>query len=112
VQAIYQMKPTISRAMATFTTLAVLPRAQPAISGAEPDLRIPPDVANDFWQRFDPVDLVTANPRLHSVSLGAFDQRAPGMGVAGLGDAAAPDGLATRSLAWDQAEIGHELARV
>src|ERR1700686_662254 len=31
-----------------------------------------------------------------SVSPGAFDQRAPGMGVAGLGDAAAPDGLATR----------------
>ena len=87
-------------------------REQPAISGAEPDLRFPPDVANDFWQRFDPVDLVTANPRLHSVSPGAFDQRAPGMGVAGLGDAAAPDGLATRSLAWDQAEIGHELARV
>jgi hypothetical protein len=36
-------------------------RAQPAISGAEPDLRFPPDVANDFWQRFDPVDLVTAS---------------------------------------------------
>src|SRR6202011_248732 len=71
-----------------------------------------PDVANDFWQRFDPVDLVTANPRLHSVSPSAFDQRAPGMGVAGLDDAAAPDGLATRSLAGDQAEIGHELARV
>jgi hypothetical protein len=28
VQAIDQMKPTISRAMATFTTLAVLPRAR------------------------------------------------------------------------------------
>jgi hypothetical protein len=33
------------------------------------------------------------------------------MGVAGLGDAAASDGLAARLLARDQAEIGHELAR-
>lgn len=32
------------------------------------------------------------------------------MGVAGLGNAAAPDGLATRLLARDQAAKGHELA--
>lgn len=70
-------------------------RSKTTISGAEPDLRFPPDVANDFWQRLDAVNLVTANARLHSVSPGAFDQRAPDMGVACLGDAAAPDGLAT-----------------
>src|SRR6516165_11504264 len=87
-------------------------RPQPTISGAEPNLRFPADVANDFWQRRDPIDLVAADTRLHSVRPGAFDQRAPGMGVAGLGDGAAPDGLATRSLARDQAEIGHQLARV
>jgi hypothetical protein len=75
-------------------------------------LCFPADVANGFWERLDPVNLVTADARLHSVSPGAFDQRAPGMGVAGLGDGATPDGLAARSLAWDQAEIGHELARV
>ena len=90
MQTIDQMKPTISRAMATFTTLAVLPRAQPAISGAEPNLRFPPDVANDFWQRLDPVDLVTADARLHPISPGTFDQRAANMRVAGLGDAPAP----------------------
>src|SRR5947207_9154950 len=75
-------------------------RPQPTISGTEPDLRFPADVANDFWERLDPVNLVTA------------DARAPDMGVAGLGDGATPDGLAARSLTRDQAEIGHELARV
>ena len=79
-------------------------RAQPTISGAESNLRFPPDVANDFWQRLNAIDLVTADARLHPVSDGAFDQRAPGVGVAGLGDAAPSDGLATRSLARDQAE--------
>src|SRR2546430_12708468 len=105
------MKPTISRAMATLTTLAVLPRAlsgryrvQSRTCGA--------DVANDFWERLDPVNLVTADASLHSVSPGVFDQRAPDTGVAGLGDGATPDGLAARSLTRDQAEIGHELARV
>lgn len=32
-------------------------RAQPTISGAQSNLRLPPDIANDFWQRLDPVDL-------------------------------------------------------
>ena len=54
---------------------------------------------------------MTADARLHSVSPGAFNQRASGMGITGLGNAAASDGLAARSLAGDQAEIGHELAR-
>ena len=36
-------------------------RAQPPISSAEPNLRFPPDVANDFWQRLDPIDLVTTD---------------------------------------------------
>ena len=87
-------------------------RAQPPISSAEPNLRFPPDVANDFWQRLDPIDLVTTDARLHSVSPGAFDQRASGIGVASLGNATASDRLGARSLAWDQAEIGHELARI
>ena len=54
----------------------------------------------------------TTGRRFHSGSRPAkvaFDQRASGMGVAGLGDAAASDGLAARLLARDQAEIGHEL---
>ena len=81
-------------------------------SSAEPKLRSPGDIANDFWQRLDPIDLMTTDARLHSVSPGAFDQCASGMGVPGLGDAAASDSLAARLLARDQAEIGHELARV
>ena len=108
-----QMNPTISRAMATVTTLAVLPRALSRRYRVQSsNLRFPPDVANDFWQRLNAIDLVTADARLHPVSDGAFDQRAPGVGVAGLGDAAPSDGLATRSLARDQAEIGHKLARI
>jgi hypothetical protein len=42
-------------------------QAQSTISSAEPNLCFPPDVANDFWQRLDPVDLVTTDARLHSV---------------------------------------------
>src|ERR1700730_13511413 len=107
------MKPTISRAMATLTTLAVLPRALSRRNRVQSQsLRSPGDIANDFWQSLDPIDLMTTDARLHSVSPRAFDQRASGMGVAGLGDAAASDGLAARLLARDQAEIGHELARV
>src|SRR4029077_8440241 len=56
-------------------------RAQPTISSAEPKLRSPGDIANDFWQSLDPIDLMTTDARLHSVSPGAFDQRASGMGV-------------------------------
>ena len=113
VQAIDQMKPTISRAMATLMTLAVLPRAlsrryrvQSRTCAFHPISRM------IFGSASIRSTLMTADARLHSVSPGAFDQRAPGMGVAGLGDAAASDGLATRSLARDQAEIGHELAWV
>jgi hypothetical protein len=108
VQAVDLMKPTISRAMATFTTLAVLPRARGRryrARGAEPNLRFPPNVANDFWQRLDPVDLVTADALLHPISPGTFDQRAANMCIAGLGDARAPGGLSARPFTWDQAEI-------
>src|ERR1700730_11566520 len=92
-------------------------RAQSTISGAEPDFRFPPDFANVFWQRLDPVDLVTADARLHSVSPSAFDQRAPGMRVAGLGDAPASGGLTARSFfsqhhGIDQRDSAHRLQGV
>jgi hypothetical protein len=45
-------------------------RPQPTISGAEPDLRFPADVANDFWQRIDLLDLVTADARQPTLSRG------------------------------------------
>ncbi len=54
MQAIDQMKPTISRAMATLTTLAFLRRAlSRRDSGAQSYQRLPPDIANDSWQRLD-----------------------------------------------------------
>jgi hypothetical protein len=56
------MKPIISRAMATLTTLAVLLRTVGRrYRAGEPDLRFAPDVTNDFWQRPDAVNLVTAD---------------------------------------------------
>jgi hypothetical protein len=105
------MKPAISRAMATLTTLAVLPRAL-SRSNAKPSLRFPPDVANDFWQCLDAIDLATANAWFHTVRPGTFNRCTSGVGVSGLVNAAASDGLATRLLARDEAKIGHELARV
>ena len=95
IRAIAQMKPTISRAMAwSLTTLAVLPGA------ARRRYRCRAEVALSRRYRerllaepFDPVEQLMADPRLHSVSPGALDQHASGMGVAGLGDAAASDGL-------------------
>ena len=41
-----------------------------------------------------------------------FDQRSPGKGVAGLGDAAPPHRSPARMLRRRQAEIGHQLARI
>ena len=67
-----------------------------AVGGSTPT----PDVANDFCQRLDPVDFMTADARLHPISPGTFDQRAPDMLVAGLGDAPASGGLTARSLTW------------
>ena len=112
MQAIDQMKPTISRAMATLTTLAVLPRALSRRYRVQSRLALSTRCRERLLAAPRSVDLVTTDARLHSVSPGAFDQRASGMGVASLGDAAASDGLAARSFAWDQPEIGHELARV
>jgi len=51
-----------------------------------------------------------ADARWHAVSPGSFDQHAPRQCVAGLGDAAAPDGGAGGMFAGDQAEIGHQLS--
>ena len=90
--------------------LAASPQAP--IASAQPNLRFPSDVADDLWQRLDAVDLMTADARPHSVGPCAFNQRAAGVTVAGLRDTAAPNGLATRSLSGDKAEIRHELARI
>jgi len=44
-------------------------RAQPPISGAEPHLRFPSDIANDFWRRFDPPAAVATDDRAETVTL-------------------------------------------
>src|SRR5271154_353339 len=106
------MKPTISRAMATLTTLAVLPRALSRRYRVQSRSCALQAMSRTTFGRASIRSTLTTDARLHSVSPGAFDQRASGMGVAGLGDAAASDGLAARLLSRDQAEIGHELAGV
>ena len=52
-----------------------------------------------------------AHARSVAVVPGGFDEEAPDMGVAGLGDAAAPVALGTAVLARHQAEVGHQLPR-
>lgn len=73
-------------------------RGQPPVAGTEPHLGFPGDLTHRFGQGLDPINLVAANPRLQAIRPGAFDQRVPGMAVAGLGDAAATDCPACRAL--------------
>lgn len=51
------------------------------------------------------------NPRRMTVSPGALDQHVTHTTVAGLGDPAAPDRVASRALAGHEAEIAHETPR-
>jgi hypothetical protein len=62
--------------------------SKPAITGAKPDLGLPSDVANDLGQFLIAVMQFAADARLHAIGPRPFDQRSPGKGVAGLGDAA------------------------
>jgi hypothetical protein len=65
-------------------------RHQPPKSFAQPHLGFPADVLNRFRQRLDPALNVLGNLRRMAVRPGAFDQRAAGTAVAGLGDPALP----------------------
>src|SRR5919106_5615554 len=73
-------------------------RREAAVTVAEAQLRLPGDLADRLGQAFDPVEQLAADPGLHAVGPGALDQDPAGMGVAGLGDAAAADVRAARAL--------------
>ena len=64
---------------------------QPAIPRTQPDLGFPRNIAYFCGQRLETVVQLAADPCLHALGPSSLDQHAPGQGVAGLGDAAAPD---------------------
>src|SRR5262245_60955216 len=85
---------------------------QPAKPLAQPDLGFPGDLARRPWGSRDQHLLLVSDARRMTVSPRGLHQHTQGAPVAGLGDRAAHDALAARSLARHQAEDWHELARV
>jgi hypothetical protein len=71
-------------------------KAPPA--AAQPNLRLPGDVADILRQSFEAIVQLAANPSLHAVGPGSLDQGASGLGIAGLGSAAPSHPDATRML--------------
>ena len=70
---------------------------EPAVAGAEPDLCLPGDVADGFWQRLDPGAQHLADPRRLAVGPSSFDEHAPGATIAGEGEASPTHGLTNRA---------------
>ena len=90
------IKPTSSRAMATTTWLACLPRAhQLSVAFTQPHLGLPTDVLDGFGLLFQSQLEVATDLGRIAVGPGAFDQGATGMGIAGFGDRTLPASLAT-----------------
>jgi len=109
MQAIAQMKPTISRAIAVVTTTFGLPdaarrryRAHRRTCAFHAMPRITGDSGSTVMQ-------LAADPGSHPVCPGSFDQHAPHQRIAGLGDAAATDCAPGGMLAGHQTEVGHQL---
>jgi hypothetical protein len=80
--------------------------AQPAIAGAQPDLRFPGDVAHRFGQPFEPGPEGLADPGGITVGPGRLDQQPASRSIAGLGDAAAFDTRADLPRHPDLGELG------
>jgi hypothetical protein len=103
-----QMKPASSRAIAPVTTLAGLATAgESAIARAQPQLRVPGDLADRPGLLLLPEPQLAADPRREAVTPGRLDQQPTSGLVAGLGEAAAFDAGTARMLGWHQSEIGH-----
>src|SRR4029077_6264303 len=83
-----------------------------AIACAQPQLRLPGDLADRPRLLLLPEQQLTADPGGKAVAPGRLDQQSTGGAVAGLGEAAAFDAGTARMLGWHQSEIGHQLARV
>src|SRR6202040_165120 len=84
---------------------------QRPVAPVEAVLRLPGDLANRTRRGRDLRLLVLAHPRRVLIAPRALHQHASRPPVASLGDRAANDRLAGRTLGWHQAEIGHQLAR-
>ena len=69
---------------------------------------MPSDVADRRRQPLIAVMKFAADARRHAVSPGAFDQHAPSQDIAGLGDAASPDGGVGGMFRRHQAKIGDQ----
>src|SRR2546421_1792187 len=83
-----------------------------AIAGAQPQLRLPGDLADRLGLALLPDQQLAADPRWEAVTPGGLDQQPAGGAVAGLGKAAAFDARYARMFGRHQPEIGHQLARV
>src|SRR5512132_3276844 len=74
-------------------------------------LRLPGDLADLRRDPIELLELLRAHTRWEPVRPRALDQQLTDARVSHLGDRAAPDGLAGRSLGRDQPEVAHRLAR-
>jgi hypothetical protein len=78
-----QRKAAISRAIAATTTGGFAGGAEAAIAGAEPDLRLPGDVAHRFGQPLEPGSQGVADPGREAVGPRGLDEGPTGPAVPG-----------------------------
>src|SRR5262249_26650220 len=83
--------------------------SEPAVAPAEPNLRLPGDLADGRRQYLVAVMELSTNACRHPVGPGPLDEHAARQRVTGLGDTAASNRAPRRVLARHQAEIGHQL---
>src|SRR5579863_8686267 len=83
-----------------------------AVTTAKTRLRLPCDRSNGIGCSILAIQKPTADASWQSVGPGGFDQDAARLGVAGLGNGAAANGLTARILRWRQTDESHQLAGV
>src|SRR6516164_2601467 len=83
-----------------------------AIARAQPQLRLPGDLADRPGLRLLPKPQLAADPGRETVTPSGLDQQPANRAVAGLGEAAAFDARTARMLRWHQPKIGHQLAQI
>ena len=88
------------------------PGHQPAVAFAEPHLRFPTDILDDFRELLQAQLQVTADLGRVAVRPGALDERPAGMRVAGLGDRPLTPPLPAAVFTGRKAQVAHELAGI
>ena len=78
MRAIAQIKPTFAGYRGGDDDFRLAGCGQSAISSTQPDLGFPRNVPNGRGQRFETVVKLAADPCIHAVCPGPFDQHAPG----------------------------------